>query len=390
MRQRCGRVTHKCDVCSVWRWVSAATQCDNGGWVVCVCERVQRVRRAAPVKASTAHVTTATVSHTPHTALDTLVCAWWRRCVAHVVAVSDSHTPELITRHSSLTNRRTTRQARVSKEVQALRDFEQALLKCYQAYLKALLAAATAPGSSHAQQRQQQQQQEQGQGAPGASGSASGHASLATARVAVRCMGQLLVAKPGFNYSSDLLQVCVLGGVRARACACMRRARPVCLVSYQLPVAAPRPSFCRCACLPPFSPPPPPHARRHAPRPTCHPPHATQALVPLMVSADANIARNATAAIQQLLLEDVQCRTALEAVQLVADLVRKRRCVLPASVVQCLLVLRFAAVTPTSQGGEGAGRAGATKNGGKAKVRVAVRVCVCALVLRGGGVGVRC
>jgi hypothetical protein len=104
-----------------------------------------------------------------------------------------------------------------------------------------------------------------------------------------------------------------------------------------------------------------------------------------MVSADANIARNATAAIQQLLLEDVQCRTALEAVQLVADLVRKRRCVLPASVVQCLLVLRFAAVTPTSQGGEGAGRAGATKNGGKAKVRVAVRVCVCALVLRGGG-----
>jgi nucleolar complex protein 3 len=78
-------------------------------------------------------------------------------------------------------------QMRVSKEVQALRDFESALLKGYQAYLKTLLAAATAKPSV-------------------GSGNGSG-ARLATARVALRCMGQLLVAKPGFNYSSDLLQV---------------------------------------------------------------------------------------------------------------------------------------------------------------------------------------
>lgn len=76
-------------------------------------------------------------------------------------------------------------QMKVSKEVQALRDFEAALLKGYQAYLKTLLAAATAAANS----------------------SSSSSARLATARVAVRCMGQLLVAKPGFNYSSDLLQV---------------------------------------------------------------------------------------------------------------------------------------------------------------------------------------
>jgi len=76
---------------------------------------------------------------------------------------------------------------RVSKEVAALRDFEAALLKGYQGYLKTLLAAATAK--------------------PSQGSSSSSSARLATARVAVRCMGQLLVAKPGFNYSSDLLQV---------------------------------------------------------------------------------------------------------------------------------------------------------------------------------------
>src|SRR5690349_9414206 len=75
---------------------------------------------------------------------------------------------------------------RVSKEVAALRDFEQSLLKGYQAFLKTLLAAATAKPSS---------------------GSGSSSSVLATARVAVRCMGQLLVSRPGFNYSSDLLQV---------------------------------------------------------------------------------------------------------------------------------------------------------------------------------------
>jgi hypothetical protein len=56
------------------------------------------------------------------------------------------------------------------------------------------------------------------------------------------------------------------------------------------------------------------------------------------------------------LLAVTQGKTSLEAVQLVADLVRRKRCVLSPSVVSCLLVLRFEAVTPTQQGGEGVGR----------------------------------
>jgi hypothetical protein len=51
-----------------------------------------------------------------------------------------------------------------------------------------------------------------------------------------------------------------------------------------------------------------------------------------------------------------QGKTSLEAVQLVADLVRKQRCVVEPAVVGALLVLRFEAVTPTQQGGEGVGR----------------------------------
>jgi nucleolar complex protein 3 len=85
-------------------------------------------------------------------------------------------------------------QMRVSKEVQALRDYEQALLKGYQAYLKTLLAAATATPTATS--------------ATAAAGH-SGSSMLATKRVAVRCMGQLLVARPGFNYCSDLLQALV-------------------------------------------------------------------------------------------------------------------------------------------------------------------------------------
>lgn len=56
------------------------------------------------------------------------------------------------------------------------------------------------------------------------------------------------------------------------------------------------------------------------------------------------------------LLVCLQGKTSLEGVQLVADLVRKKRCVLDPSVVGALLVLRFEAVTPTQQGGEGVGR----------------------------------
>lgn len=56
----------------------------------------------------------------------------------------------------------------------------------------------------------------------------------------------------------------------------------------------------------------------------------------------------------------LQGTSSLEAVQLVADLVKTRRCSVPPVVVSCLLVLRFEQVTPVSAGGEGAG-------GGKAK-----------------------
>eukprot|EP00879_Flechtneria_rotunda_P030219 GHRR01032824.1.p1 GENE.GHRR01032824.1~~GHRR01032824.1.p1 ORF type:complete len:219 (+),score=44.44 GHRR01032824.1:162-818(+) len=51
----------------------------------------------------------------------------------------------------------------------------------------------------------------------------------------------------------------------------------------------------------------------------------------------------------------LQAKTSVEAVQLVADLVRKRQCSLSPRVVGCLLVLQFEQVTPTSQGGEGVG-----------------------------------
>jgi nucleolar complex protein 3 len=76
-------------------------------------------------------------------------------------------------------------QVNASKEVQALRDFEAALLKAYQSYLKTLVAAAGGDKPN----------------------STSLH--LATARVAVKCMAQLLLARPGFNYFSDLLQALV-------------------------------------------------------------------------------------------------------------------------------------------------------------------------------------
>jgi hypothetical protein len=56
----------------------------------------------------------------------------------------------------------------------------------------------------------------------------------------------------------------------------------------------------------------------------------------------------------------LQGKSSLEAVQLVADLVKTRKCSVPPLVVSCLLVLRFEQVMPVSAGGEGAG-------GGKAK-----------------------
>ena len=61
-----------------------------------------------------------------------------------------------------------------------------------QAALKRLLAAACGGGS--------------GGGGKGAGGGKDA-AALSTARVAVRCLGSLLVALPHFNYANDLLQV---------------------------------------------------------------------------------------------------------------------------------------------------------------------------------------
>lgn len=71
----------------------------------------------------------------------------------------------------------------VSKEVQKLRDYESALLRAYQAFLKILLRAVN--------------------------GSKGGQARAGHGRVALRCMCNLLTSLAHFNYMSDLLQVIV-------------------------------------------------------------------------------------------------------------------------------------------------------------------------------------
>lgn len=80
-----------------------------------------------------------------------------------------------------------------------------------------------------------------------------------------------------------------------------------------------------------------------------------QALVPLLAHRDDQIRDECCATIKHLLLSDVSGKTSLEALQLVADLVRKRKCVVSPAVVSSLLVFRFEQVTPTAQGGEGVG-----------------------------------
>ena len=64
----------------------------------------------------------------------------------------------------------------LSKEVKQMRDFEAALLRHYQACLKGLVAAA------------------------------QGSRGMAVARVAVKCLAELLKTRFTFNYASDLLQ----------------------------------------------------------------------------------------------------------------------------------------------------------------------------------------
>lgn len=137
----------------------------------------------------------------------------------------------------------------VSKEVRKLWDYETALLKGYQAYLKALLAALNA--------------------------TRSGHAPPAHGRVAARCLSGLLVAAPHFNYASDLLQ----------------------------------------------------------------------AVVPNMANKDDQIRGHCCGAVASLLRDALSSaeagQAAVEAVQLVADLVKRRKCVAPPEVVGALLELSF-------------------------------------------------
>ncbi len=120
--------------------------------------------------------------------------------------------------------------------MQKIRDYEAALLKAYQAFLKLLLAAM-------------------GKGKATASGEQRAAAPKQHACVAIKCMCQLLVTHPHFNYTSDLLQ----------------------------------------------------------------------AVVPRMAARDDAMRGECCSAVQQLLRRDVEGGVALEAVQLVADLVKNRK-----------------------------------------------------------------
>lgn len=251
-------------------------------------------------------------------------------------------------------------QMRVSKEVAALRDFEQSLLKGYQAFLKTLLTTATAKPPS---------------------GSGSSSSVLATARVAVRCMGQLLLSRPGFNYSRDLLQVrcrlltkfgvtCELDqayglNLCSKKVTC-RLKNNLALVQVWLPSQSAS-GLLRTPLLSNWG-----AYVNHLLCSRCQKLLVSyafclyhtynipiipflQALVPLMVHPDTEIRNSTCDTIKQLLLEDIQGATSLEAVQLVADLVRKKKCSVHPLVVSSLLVARFEQVIPTSQGGEGIG-----------------------------------
>lgn len=105
----------------------------------------------------------------------------------------------------------------------------------------------------------------------------NGTGTAAHARVAMRCLTGLLKAAPHFNYSSDILQ----------------------------------------------------------------------AVVPRMVSPDAELRGLCCGSIRELLAaadavgSSAVLKAALDAVQLVADLVKRRKCVVAPEVVRCLAVLQF-------------------------------------------------
>jgi nucleolar complex protein 3 len=80
----------------------------------------------------------------------------------------------------------------VSKDVQKLRDYESSLLKHYQTYLKHLLEASRAAGQQAAVKQRVQHTPTARSGVK---------AAVAHARVAVKCMAQLLTSLPHFNYA---------------------------------------------------------------------------------------------------------------------------------------------------------------------------------------------
>jgi nucleolar complex protein 3 len=109
---------------------------------------------------------------------------------------------------------------------------------------------------------------------------------------------------------------------------------------------------------------PPPASPTHRDTPTNQPtnqinrPTNRQALVPRMAVSDPDVGASACAAIRDLLSPDVLGSPALEALQLVADLVRKKNCGTQARVVEVLLVLKLKEVAPPPAD-DGTGKGGA-------------------------------
>eukprot|EP00887_Chlorella_sp_A99_P004044 scaffold11.g4044.t1 len=198
----------------------------------------------------------------------------------------------------------------VSKEVQKQRDHEAALLSGYQTYLKALLEPLRKKDGSAAGG---------GGGAP------------ATARLAVRCMARLLTGHPNFNYTSDIMQALVpcmahrdeqiqtlACGAVAELLASGRGA------ADELPCTRPHPPFA------------PAQHQRAVPAPH----------------------------------EDVEGGVTAEAVQLVADLVRRRKCVAPPAVVRALLGARVSQLTSAADFEEARRARKKRKKGKKARDEV--------------------
>ncbi|CAM9243730.1 unnamed protein product, partial [Choristocarpus tenellus] len=108
---------------------------------------------------------------------------------------------------------------KVSKEVQRMRGHEAALLKAYQAHLKALEAAVQLATASP-----------RGRYAGGGSGPSAGMSSVrarAMAVAAIRCMCGLLSAHPHFNFRTNLVRAVVSGTnsqqeeIREACCDCL-------------------------------------------------------------------------------------------------------------------------------------------------------------------------